>query len=342
MDPANQSSLSWKIWPDRDTFCPDGANRPAAPVLESSSARPFASLREKAMSISITPGLDDPDTVPRAVVGLAIELDSLREAEPHSHRKAQLIYVVSGLITAEAAGGIWTVPPRCALWIPAGVAHVARTTGRIAVATLYVDPALAGPLRAQCGILFVQPLLRELIFRVIAGPPLYPEGDTREDRLVSVLIDELQAAALEPLHLPMPTERRLRRLVETLLDDPALRFTIEEWGARVGASNRTLARLFQRETGMSFVRWRQQLHVGLALQRLAAGQSVTNVALDLGYESPSAFIAMFRRMLGTTPARYFNEAAIAEAGRTVQQPGSPPEAEILPRGTVVDIRTRRG
>jgi AraC-like DNA-binding protein len=95
---------------------------------------------------------------------------------------------------------------------------------------------------------------------------------------------------------------------------PAVRFTIEEWGARVGASNRTLSRLFQSETGMSFVRWRQQLHVGLALQRLASGESVTNIAIDLGYESTSAFIAMFRRMLGTTPARYFTEAASGVAG----------------------------
>ncbi|MFP3802688.1 helix-turn-helix domain-containing protein, partial [Paraburkholderia sp. SIMBA_027] len=88
------------------------------------------------------------------------------------------------------------------------------------------------------------------------------------------LLDELQGAPLEPLHLPMPTDRRLRRLAETLVDDPAVRFTIEEWGARVGASNRTLTRLFLKETGMSFVRWRQQLHIGLALQRLASGQSV--------------------------------------------------------------------
>jgi AraC-like DNA-binding protein len=299
------------------------------------------------MSISTTLDLDDPDTVPRAVVGLAIELDSLRETEPHRHHKAQLLYVVSGVITVEAAGGIWTVPPHCAIWIPSGVEHAALVSGRISVGNLYIEPDLAMVLGDRCGILFVQPLLRELILRFIAGPSLYPQGDTRETRLVSVLLDELQAAPLEPLHLPMPAERRLRRLVETLVENPALRFTIEEWGARVGASNRTLTRLFQRETGMSFVRWRQQLHVGLALQRLASGQSVTNVAFDLGYESPSAFIAMFRRMLGTTPARYFTEAAVGDpdrGGRKRPQLGSPPQAEPLVGACIVDFDAagRRG
>lgn len=277
------------------------------------------------MTLTKPPGLEDPDKIPRAVVGLTIELASIHETDTHRHEKAQLLYVISGVITVEAAGGVWTVPPHCAIWIPSGVAHVARSSGRVTVGSLYIDPALSGSLSEGCGILFVQPLLRELLLRFIAGPSLYPEGDTREARLASVLLDELQAAPLEPLRLPMPTDRRLRRLTETLMDDPSLRFTIEEWGARVGASNRTLIRLFQRETGMSFGRWRQQLHIGLALQRLASGQSVTNIAFDLGYESTSAFIAMFRRMLGTTPARYFSEATEGDHERAALKP---PQAGI--------------
>jgi AraC-like DNA-binding protein len=298
------------------------------------------------VTISITPDLEDPDEVPRSVVGLTIELASIHETEPHRHRKAQLLYVISGVITVEASGGMWTVPPHCAIWIPSGVAHVARTSGRILIGSLYIEPTLARPLRGECGILFVQPLLRELLLRFISGPSLYPEGDTREERLVSVLLDELQAAPLEPLHLPMPADRRLRRLVETLIDDPSVRFTIEEWGARVGASNRTLTRLFQKETGMSFVRWRQQLHIGLALQRLASGQSVTNIAFDLGYESPSAFIAMFRRMLGTTPARYFSEVAMGDVARGAQKMlqlgnefDSPADADTLPKADIVHFQT---
>lgn len=277
------------------------------------------------MTIPGAPELEDPDLVPRAVIGTMVELASIDELDAHRHRKAQLLYVLSGALTVETSNGVWTVPPHCAIWIPSDTPHTARSVSRVTVGNLYIEPSLAGPLSDDCGILFVQPLLRELLLRFIAGPLLYPEGDTRETRLVAVLLDELRAAPLEPLHLPMPKDRRLRRLVDTLIDDPSLRFTIEEWGARVGASNRTLTRLFQRETGMSFIRWRQQLHIGLTLQRLASGQSVTTIALDLGYESTSAFIAMFRRMLGTTPARYFAETAAGEAekgGRMPRQRGS--------------------
>lgn len=257
---------------------------------------------------------NDPDEIPRAVVGLSIEMALTGETEAHQHRKAQLIYVIGGVITVEAETGIWTVPPQCAIWIPAGVTHRARAAGQISTGNLYIDPDLAGSFREECGIVFIQPLLRELILRFVREPQCYPEGETREARLVAVMLDELQAAPVEPLHLPMPQDRRLCRLAEILLDDPSLRFTMEEWGVRVGASNRTLSRLFQRETGMSFGRWKRQLHVGLSLQRLAMGESVTSIAIDLGYESTSAFIAMFRRMLGTTPARYFSEAMSGAAG----------------------------
>lgn len=266
------------------------------------------------MSMPAPPSHDYPDTIARPVLGLKIELAFAGETEPHKHRKDQLLYVIEGLITVEAADGVWTVPPQCAIWIPSGVPHFARATGQVSIGNLYVEPDQSRSQRSDCGILFVQPLLRELILRFVNEPYRGPEGDIREMRLASVLMDELERAPVEPLRLPMPADRRLKRLVETLIGDPSLRLNLEEWGARVGASNRTLTRLFQRETGMSFGRWRQQLHVGLALQRLADGDSVTTIAIDLGYESPSAFIAMFRRMLGTTPARYLTETATDTSG----------------------------
>ncbi|MBN8944976.1 MAG: helix-turn-helix transcriptional regulator [Rhizobiales bacterium] len=257
------------------------------------------------MDISGLPGVDVVNDSPRPVFSLITEMTFVGETAPHHHAKAQLMYVVSGVLTVRAAGGIWTVPPRCALWIPGGVSHAGRMAGHIKIGSLYIDPALAAPLGRDCGILFVQPLLRELILRFDTEAPPMAMDPAREARLLAVLLDELVAAPLEPIHLPMPDDRRLRRLTEAMIENPGLRCTIDEWGARVGASNRTLSRLFQRETGMSFLRWRQQLHVGLALQRLAQGEQVTTIAGDLGYESVSAFITMFRRMLGTTPARYF-------------------------------------
>lgn len=278
-----------------------------------------ARLDAARVTIPILPLANNPDDIPRAVVGLTIEGNFVGEIEPHRHRKAQLIYVINGVITVEAESGIWTVPPQCAVWIPAGVTHLARSTGPMTIASLYFEPGLAGSLMEEGGIVFVQPLLRELLCRFIAGPQLYPQGESRQERLIAVLLDELRDAPVEPLHLPMPHDQRLRRLAQMLIDTPSLRFTIDEWGARVGASKRTLSRLFQHETGMSFIRWKQQLHVGLALQRLALGEAVTNIAIDLGYESPSSFIAMFRRMLGQTPARYFSEVVSSSAADPSRQ-----------------------
>lgn len=259
--------------------------------------------------------IDTVDEIARPVFSLITEATFVGETEPHRHNKAQLMYVLGGVLTVQAAGGIWTVPPHCALWIPGGVSHAGKMDGHIRIGSLYIDPGLAAPLDQDCGILFIQPFLRELILRFDFETSLEKMDHGRETRLISVLLDELAAAPLEPIHLPMPNDRRLRRLTEAMIENPGLRFTIDEWGARVGASNRTLSRLFQRETGLSFVRWRQQLHIGLALQRLAQGELVTNIAGDLGYESVSAFISMFRRMLGTTPARYFGDAASGAAER---------------------------
>jgi len=259
------------------------------------------------------PGEGDLDTVARPVVGVSLALQR-GETDVHRHRKSQLMYVLDGLITLETGDGLWVVPPRCAIWIPSGIDHFARAAGPIHVAGLYVQPELVASLGGHCRVLFVQPLLRELVIR-FAGPE--HRGDAgREQRLAMVLVDELLSAPEQPLHLPMPMDRRLRRLAEAMLEAPSERLTAEQWGDRVGASQRTLARLFQRDTGMSFGRWRQQLQVGLALQHLAAGESVTQVGLALGYESTSAFIAMFRRLLGTTPARYFDapEATAPSSG----------------------------
>ncbi len=279
----------------------------------------------------------DVDKIQRPVAATLSSAEFVGETGPHSHLKTQLMYVISGVLTIQANGGIWTVPPRCALWIPSGMPHSGWTAGKMEIANLYLDPELTAPLNDQCGIVFVKPLLRELIFRFIADRRGSQMDAERETRATAVLLDELFAAPLEPIHLPMPRDRRMLRLTEAMIEDPSTRLTIKEWGARVGASDRTLTRLFQRETGMSFRRWKQQLHVGLALQRLASGDLVNRIAGDLGYESVSAFIVMFRRMLGTTPTRYFDDFASsgAEAGVTryvaIYQAASPSEScNVIP------------
>jgi AraC-like DNA-binding protein len=145
-----------------------------------------------------------------------------------------------------------------------------------------------------------------LIARVVTLPPEYPETGA-EARMVAVLADELAHLPAAPLDLPLPRDRRALAVADALIIDPADGREIGDWGRAVGASGRTLARLFQAETGLSFGRWRQQRRLLAALERLAAGEAVTAIALDLGYASPSAFIAMFRRTLGAPPTKYLKE-----------------------------------
>jgi AraC-like DNA-binding protein len=222
---------------------------------------------------------------------------------PHEHRHAQLILAVKGLLTCEVARGLWMVPPQCALWIPSGLKHGARAVGEVEIYVLYVDPDLTSGLAAECCTVSVSALLRELVIAVAKQAPLYNVAEP-SGRLVHTMLDQLKAAPIERLHLPLPTDGRLRKITAALSADPSNRLTIEQWARSVALSERSLARLIVRETGMSFGRWRQQFQVVFALERLAGGDSVQAVAFDLGYESVSAFITMFKKALGQSPGKY--------------------------------------
>ncbi|MFT3763191.1 MAG: helix-turn-helix transcriptional regulator [Pseudoxanthomonas sp.] len=250
----------------------------------------------------------DPDLVPRPVVTIgatgvvAADLDQ-QETDFHRHRKAQLILTLRGVITCEVENGLWIVPPQSAIWVPSDVLHKIKLAGTIDCYVVFIDPNAAGTLPSECCSLSTTPLLRELLIRSASLPLLYPEGG-RESNLVTLLLDEIAAAPAGNLHLPMPANPRLRKIVETIMENPSDRGTIGTWAKHVGLSERTLARLLLEETGMSFGRWRQQLHLMLAVKWLGAGSSVQQVADDLGYEGASNFVAMFRKAIGTSPGRY--------------------------------------
>ena len=225
---------------------------------------------------------------------LAVGLASVREdgeQAPHRHRKGQLLYATRGVIHCEVESGVWIVPPQCAVWIPGGLMHAAQGVGEAQCYCLFVEPAMAPALPAVCCTVAVSPLLRELIAKAAAFPTLTVLHGAQE-RLVATLLDELAAAPVEDLHLPIPRDARLRRLAALLLAQPADKSTLAEWAGRIG---------------MSVGRWRRQLHVILALQRLAQGHSVKAVALELGYENTSGFVTMFRKAVGKPPARYLAE-----------------------------------
>lgn len=225
---------------------------------------------------------------------------------PHRHDSDQLIHASVGVISVETDDGIWVVPPARAVWVPAGITHSIRMSGRVEIRTIYLDPSLAPLSNTHCCVVQVSNLLRSAILRSMDFSYPYPERG-REARLVEVILDEIQSAELAPLHLPVPSDFRARRVALAFRDDPRDRRPRAEWAQVAGTSERTLERLFHREVGTSFGKWQRQARLLAALERLAAGESVTNAALDVGFQTPSAFITMFRRAMGTTPARYFLE-----------------------------------
>ena len=244
------------------------------------------------------------DAVPRAVVAFGITkvTDGL-EVSAHEHRKAQLLLTERGALTCEAASDLWIVPPQCAIWIPGGARHSVRGLGTIEGYCVWIQPDVGTRLPAACCTVSVTPLLRELVKRCASFPALYPENGV-EGHVVTLLLDELAGAPIEKLHLPMPSDSRLRTIAEWITTTSADRSTMDVWARRAGISERTLSRIIRKETGMSFGRWRQQFHVLLALSWLSKGVSVQTVASKLGYESAGSFVSMFKKVLGSPPARY--------------------------------------
>jgi AraC-like DNA-binding protein len=174
----------------------------------------------------------------------------------------------------------------------------------LAMRSVYIQQDQATRLPTVCCVVHVTPLLRELILRAATLPRWYAQGG-RDERIMLLMLDEIRELPTAPLHLPEPSDPRLQPITAALKSDPADNRTLATWARQVGASSRTLARLFRSDTGLTFQQWQRQARLLAGLMRLAAGQPVTSVAMDVGYDSPSAFIAMFKDALGTTPGRYF-------------------------------------
>jgi AraC-like DNA-binding protein len=252
----------------------------------------------------------DPDASAQPVAALQVELrENSVELPIHSHRKCQMVLASRGTVVCEVASGYWMVPPGSAIWIPSSIPHSNHVSpgGRICV--FFIEPAVVR-MPDSCCTLTVTPLLRELIFRVAALSRARPPADVPEN-LIAVLVSELESMPVERLYLPISSNARLRKIAETLISDPADRTTMSGWADRVATSERTLARLVKEETGMTFGRWRQQLHLIVALQRLSAGAKVQGISDELGYESASAFITMFKKALGKSPGKYLYRTGIA-------------------------------
>ncbi len=247
--------------------------------------------------------VDQYESVPRPVLAYGNDYPPSHEIAPHTHRRSQLLHASTGMMLVEAGDDAWVVPPERAVWIPARTRHQVRTIGAVATRGLLVEPDAWHGMPATCEVLEVSPLMDALLREAVDMPPEYdPAG--RDGLIMALLEEEVRRAPLLAFSLTFPRHPALGRRCRAFIEDPSPHETIDAWCAALGMSRRTFTRLFRAETGMSFGEWRQHACLFAALPRLAAGEAVTGLALDLGYDSPAAFTSMFKRLLGAPPSRY--------------------------------------
>ena len=225
-------------------------------------------------------------------------------APEHSHARGQFFALSRGLLVVEAGNERWMFPSQRCAWIPPDCTHKARSVGGAAGSMVYLSPEMCRGLPKKPCLFSSSRLLFAIVHRVLAWNPHQPLNSTQK-RLITVLRDEIRQPEQQPLRLPLPRDERLARVAHALLDDVADNRRLDDWAHLAGMSRRTFMRAFSAEVGMSFGRWRQQARLFAALEMLAQRRSVTEAAVAVGYDSVSAFIEMFRNMLGTTPQRYF-------------------------------------
>jgi AraC-like DNA-binding protein len=222
----------------------------------------------------------------------------------HSHPRGQLLYAIEGVMIVNTEAGSWVVPPNRALWMVAGLKHNVTMSGDVEMRTAYIDADVIRNLPEKTCVINVSPLLRELLVEAVRIP-LTRELSARDDRVVGLLIDELIVSSTLPLHLPMPSDSRLKTLCHALIAHPADGLSAKEWAETIGMGERTLHRLFPQETGMTFSQWREQARLLSALREIAEGKKGIEVASNCGYSSQSGFSAMFRRHFGVSPSAFY-------------------------------------
>ncbi|MDR3447953.1 MULTISPECIES: helix-turn-helix transcriptional regulator [unclassified Dyella] len=226
----------------------------------------------------------------------------------HSHEQGQLVAPTQGVVRVLTSVGAWAVTPLHALWIAPGVDHELHMVGSVTLSTLRVEPDAAPWLWRECSLIVVTPLLRELLLSMARDPFEY-EAHNDAALMAPLALRCLETAQpVEHGRLPLPRDKRLLQVCELLIQSPGSENTLEQISAQVGASTRTMTRLFKQETGLTFGQWRQQAMLSEAVCQLSLGSTVSRVARHLGYTNANAFSAMFRRVLGVPPLRYMRGA----------------------------------
>ena len=276
------------------------------------------SLLERSPGLTLSYPSVDPDRIKAPVFAIRLGRGPTDDVLPlHRHRKGQLVIAENGSLTCRVENGIWVVPTFGAFWVPGGIAHSNTVSPNGSVICVFVDGEASGLPDRFC-TLGVSPLIRAMTDALTQRSVRYVP-DSPSGRLAQVLMDEFAKAPVSYLHLPISSDSRLIEVAEHLLADPADRRTVAEWATHLAMSERSFSRWIDRETGLTFGQWRRQLHGLVALERLSAGSSVNIIAQDLGYESTSAFITMFKKVFGDSPRRYLRQIeATGRLGGTAQ------------------------
>ncbi len=225
-----------------------------------------------------------------------------QETPTHRHERGQLVMPIKGVITNRIKQALWMVPPQTAVWIPSQIWHSNQLFAGSEVYMVFVD-AKCIDLPDEVCILSISPLVSELIIH-LAKRGIQYHIDNASENLVDVLLDELPKMPTEQFDFPTPDEPRIKKIADALLANPADRKTVSQWASNVAMSERSLSRLVVKHTGLTFGKWRAQLHIVMSLQQLTCGKSVQEVSESLGYESVSAFITFFKKVLGKSPGQY--------------------------------------
>jgi transcriptional regulator GlxA family with amidase domain len=244
--------------------------------------------------------VEDPS---RPILSFDWSADAPDSAAAHAHPRAHVIAVTSGAYWVKTPEGTWLVPEGLAVWLPSMTQHQVYSHSAAAARIFFVDRIVAKRLPSKAGTVVPSDLMTSLMKRMVQNGNDYDPGGPAA-RLGLVMLDELAQMRFAPTLLPASTEPRLERLIQIFADDPLNASYVRELARQAGASTRTLARLFRSEMGMTLGQWRRNLRLQEAIRRLATGASVTEVALELGYSSPSAFTHMFHQNLGVVPSGY--------------------------------------
>ena len=235
------------------------------------------------------------------IIERVLEQIATRENAPHRHPLGQFVLVKHGVLHGHTPEQHWLMKPGMAVWIPPDTVHWGKAYSRVDLTVLYIAPTLCYGLTSRVKLIDTSFLISALCERL--ADTRAPLSDTRRNTMRQLLFEEIEEKPASNLTLLLPQDGRLKKVTDSLIADPAQRLSLAEWGHRVGATERTLARLVRKETGLRFTEWHNRLLLAVAWQGLAEGASNEQLSMMLGFSSGDSFGHWFRRVADSRPGQ---------------------------------------